>query len=350
MSSDHIVASIVIPTYNRCQSLAHTLHCLNEQTFPADNFEVIVVDDGSTDGTYSFIDALGPQMRYTLRVERRQRTGPGQARNWGLTLAKGQVVLFIDSDCEPEQTWVKSMVMATNARGAVGGRIEVPKDAGVVQKCVTYILNSWLGGMGRTWRLCGFIPGYRLRTMNAGAFRSVLEAVGGFHCTGGFYGEDTELGERLLQHGVSLYHCSDAVVLHRESRTAVDYTFEAIAKGMATVKLVRKGAIEMRGIYVLPALLILSGFGLACGFLCSKWLFSLCLASLSLYSVLLSGFGVACARKTGLASVLCVLPIVALLLHLSYGIGTLLGLAGFHDCEKGTDGPVFSCFNYRKAA
>lgn len=106
MSSDHIVASIVIPTYNRCQSLAHTLHCLNEQTFPADNFEVIVVDDGSTDGTYSFIDALGPQMRYTLRVERRQRTGPGQARNWGLTLAKGQVVLFIDSDCEPEQTWV----------------------------------------------------------------------------------------------------------------------------------------------------------------------------------------------------------------------------------------------------
>lgn len=88
--------SVVIPTYNRRQVLARILSTIFDQDFPADAYEVIVAVDGSNDGTAGFVRTLKSPCR--LRVIEQPNGGPASARNAGLRLACGDLVLFLDDD------------------------------------------------------------------------------------------------------------------------------------------------------------------------------------------------------------------------------------------------------------
>ncbi len=88
--------SVVIPTYNRLPRLRRVLAALDTQTYPTDRFEVVVVSDGSTDGTDEFLaGASGP---FELAVVTQENQGPAVARNRGVEAARGSIVLFIDDD------------------------------------------------------------------------------------------------------------------------------------------------------------------------------------------------------------------------------------------------------------
>jgi glycosyltransferase involved in cell wall biosynthesis len=96
--------SIVIPSYNGMSrlSLEATLTALNHQTYlqnPANRMEVIVVDDGSTDGTDKMIERLN--VRYRLKYVKQANAGPSHARNAGIALAENDVILFMDNDVVP---------------------------------------------------------------------------------------------------------------------------------------------------------------------------------------------------------------------------------------------------------
>ena len=97
--------SVVIPTYNRKQVLAKTLEALDGQTLDAGLFEVIVVDDGSSDGTGELVESF--QGGFDLRCERCQNGGLAAARNRGLALATHDVVVFLDDDVVPEREFRK---------------------------------------------------------------------------------------------------------------------------------------------------------------------------------------------------------------------------------------------------
>jgi hypothetical protein len=84
--------SVIIPTYNRADLLREALDSLFAQTFT--DYEVIVVDDGSTDDTANFLSTLGDR----VRVFRQKNQGPGAARNLGIANARGEFVAFLDSD------------------------------------------------------------------------------------------------------------------------------------------------------------------------------------------------------------------------------------------------------------
>jgi GT2 family glycosyltransferase len=91
--------SVVVPTYNRAPSLRRLLDALALQTYPFDAFEVIVVDDGSTDGT---IGQLGEwSCPFTLRVLKQEHGGPAEARNLGVRHATGSLLVFVDDDVVP---------------------------------------------------------------------------------------------------------------------------------------------------------------------------------------------------------------------------------------------------------
>ncbi|MBW2988667.1 glycosyltransferase, partial [Candidatus Woesearchaeota archaeon] len=92
------LVTVVIPTYNRSKILKNTLTSLFNQTFPADRFEVIVVDDGSTDDTFEMIKKLNPPYRLRYFLQDDLGYGPGRARNIGTLYANGDIMLFIDSD------------------------------------------------------------------------------------------------------------------------------------------------------------------------------------------------------------------------------------------------------------
>jgi len=88
--------SVILPTYNRAQHIVSTLNSVVEQTY--DNFEIIVVDDGSTDNTYDIIAGFKKQSPYPVIYKYQNNKGPAAARNVGIKAASGEYIAFIDSD------------------------------------------------------------------------------------------------------------------------------------------------------------------------------------------------------------------------------------------------------------
>src|ERR1700730_17365864 len=100
--------SIVVPTYNRRASLARLLHALDQQTYPNSEFEVVVVDDGSADGTVEFVQQRHAE--FALRVIEQAHAGPAAARNLGVQEALGALILFLDDDVVPAPTLIEEHV------------------------------------------------------------------------------------------------------------------------------------------------------------------------------------------------------------------------------------------------
>jgi len=88
--------SIIIPTYNRKEILREALEFLFEQNYPQDKYEIIVVDDGSTDETEKMVNSLSSPCRLIYLYQNRK--GPHIARNLGIKNAQGKIVIFVDSD------------------------------------------------------------------------------------------------------------------------------------------------------------------------------------------------------------------------------------------------------------
>jgi glycosyltransferase involved in cell wall biosynthesis len=109
-------ASVIIPTYNRAGRIAHCLDALRGQDTTS-KFEVIVVDDGSTDDTLKVL-AQFPE----VRVIGQANAGPAAARNRGVREASGEVVLFTDDDCEPFPDWLTEMLKPFDDPEVVGAK------------------------------------------------------------------------------------------------------------------------------------------------------------------------------------------------------------------------------------
>lgn len=109
--------SVIIPTYNRRAILEKALHALAEQTLDADRFEVIVIDDGSTDDTEAFIRGLDTP--YELTYKKQQRSGPATARNNGIRSSEAELIVFIDSDIVVTEQFLNAHLAAHCADGSL---------------------------------------------------------------------------------------------------------------------------------------------------------------------------------------------------------------------------------------
>ena len=210
--------SVIIPTYNARDILARTLEAVLAQDFPADRYEVIVLDDGSADGSEDLVRRLESPVRLTYQW--RANLGRGAARNAGARLARSPVLLFLDADVRPS-----AGLLAAHARHHLGHR--------------------WTGVQGRTlqdpesltstfMRASNLLPDFTIRrrvalsplhviTRNFSVTAEAFWEVGGFDEAFVGYGwEDIELALRLQQAGVGLQYEPEALGYHHHVQRLED--------------------------------------------------------------------------------------------------------------------------------
>ena len=219
--SDPLV-SVVIATYRRPAKLAGLVDALHAQTLPADRFEIVIVDDGSSDDTAAVLTKLAATSAVALRpILMDENRGPAAARNTGWRAAVAPVIAFTDDDCVPQPDWLAAglAAMATGEVGVVGRTKPNPDQ---------------LGHRGPFSRTLDVTDTRFMQTCNVFYRRADLELVNGFderiRAKGG---EDTDLGWKVADLGREIVFADGAVVYHdisesrfrnalREASTMVD--------------------------------------------------------------------------------------------------------------------------------
>lgn len=222
-SSTHPAArpriSVIVPTYNRWGSLTRLLEGLTRQTLSADEFEVVVVDDGSTDGTPLRLRALAGTLPFVVRLMEQPHRGPAEARNLGVRNACGDIVLFLDDDVDPAPPNVETHLEfhAVDPRRVIIGPMSPPGDwpRPAWVRWEEEKLEDQYRAMRTGMWACTPRQFY---TANASVSRKLFLAAGGFDA--GFNrAEDVELGYRLRDLGAEFVFTPRAVVRHFASRT-----------------------------------------------------------------------------------------------------------------------------------
>jgi len=169
--------SVIVPTHNRKETLARCLQALSEQDYPN---EIIVVDDGSQDGTREMIAAQFPQVKYIFQENR----GPAAARNRGIGQAHGDVIAFTDDDCVPPRDWLTKLeegyARHPEIAGA-GGGIIAPQELlrqNIFAQYERYL--NWDVFGARDEEILGGIECPNGGTANMSYRKTVLEQVNGF--------------------------------------------------------------------------------------------------------------------------------------------------------------------------
>ena len=203
--------SFIIPVYNRPEEIRELLESLQAQTFQG-SFEVVIVEDGSQQGSENVVAAYKEKLTVNYLVK--PNTGPGDSRNFGIRHAAGNYCIILDSDCilPPQYLQVVSGELKNDYVDFYGGPDAAHESFSLVQKAINYAMTSILttGGI-RGKRAAG--KTFQPRSFNMGISKQAFEAVGGFGLI--HPGEDPDLSIRLHQQGYSSHLIPEAFVYHK---------------------------------------------------------------------------------------------------------------------------------------
>jgi glycosyltransferase involved in cell wall biosynthesis len=203
---DYPLVSLVIPVWNSPDLIAKCLAAIGEQTYPCDRFEVLVIDNGSTDTTADVIRSFP-----IAKLISEPAAGSYCARNRGLGEARGEYVAFTDADCVPDPTWLSEAVKAAHRHptaGVLAGRVELFRAGpGGSEACEKY--ESLFSGFNQARNVA---KGFCI-TANWMSRRELLERFGGFNATLKS-SADSEFARRIGAAGHPIVYVPDMVVKH----------------------------------------------------------------------------------------------------------------------------------------
>lgn len=233
--------SLVIPVLNAARTLPACLGAVGRLTPPPG--EVLAVDNGSTDDSLALLQAFaGGRPVGTTQVLREPRRGAAAARNAGARVARGDVVAFIDADCEPEPAWMARLLepFADARVGAAAGRV-VSAPAVTLMEHFSALFTLRLPDTPRRHR--AWTPwegGYP--TANLAVRRRCLQEVHGFDEDVAIYGEDYDLCARLYARNLEVAYVPEARVAHHHRPTFRGMMRQAFGFGRSHAYLLRRHA------------------------------------------------------------------------------------------------------------
>jgi len=173
-SSKQIEVSIIVPAYNEEKTISDCLDSLLSQNYPSDKYEVIVVNDGSTDNTESIVRVFAKEHPHVVLISK-ENGGKGSAQNFGLKYARGNLVLITDADAIVPSDWISTMIQELHkADVALGGcYLGLTAAASSLEKIqnAQYLINFKYGGLKG-------MPGSGI---NIGFKKAVAHSLGGFN-------------------------------------------------------------------------------------------------------------------------------------------------------------------------
>ena len=202
--------SVVIPTLNRVKDIRGCISSLEKQDMNKKEFEIIVVDGGSTDGTVEYLKEQMKTSPAKLRYYTEKRKGAGIARNLGVLESKAPYIAFTDDDCMPEPGWLKKLLddMPDDVKCAgIGGPIVPADQKNIISRYCDHTRNS-LGIRLRDKSI-------HLPTMNVLYRRSVLLEVGIFD-ERIIITEDVHLSQKIIKKGYYLKKSDHGLVVHKD--------------------------------------------------------------------------------------------------------------------------------------
>jgi len=197
--------SVIVPFHNAQEYLGKLILSLINQNYPHDSFEIILIDDGSTDNSSSLIKEIINNTttlkdEYNIRLlSLKKKSGPAVARNQGILMAKGEIIAFTDADCVADSNWLKFLVIAFLNRKEIGG---------VYGKIVT-------DNRTRIFPLEVVPVGHKYVTCNIAFRKEALLTVGLFdEKFKSPFREDTDLALRAIKSGFQIAYEPKAIIYH----------------------------------------------------------------------------------------------------------------------------------------
>lgn len=265
-TASDIKYSVIVPVYNRIDEVRDLLESLVCQT--QKNFEVIIVEDGSTEPCEEIVDNYYGS--FHLKYFYKSNEGRSIARNYGIERASGRYFIFFDSDCviPPDYFAILDRELAERPLDAFGGPDAAHSSFTPTQKAISFAMTSFLttGGIrGGKVQMEKFTP----RSFNMGYSREVYEKVGGFR---EMFSEDIDMSTRIRQAGFSIGLIHPAHVYHKRRVDFKKFWRQVYVFGMSriTLKLLYPGSMKL--VHTLPALAVVIGVMLVLlGIFVSPW-------------------------------------------------------------------------------
>lgn len=243
-------ASVVVCTYNGEDKIKSLLDSLKKQTYK--NLEIIIVDDGSTDGTVKIVK------KYPFRLIRHKKNrGLADSRNAGVKNSRGDIILFTDDDCVADKGWVKEIVKCYQKKtsiNSVGGRIETYSMDTLFEKYEYYAkhpiyahsISYGSGGRIKNYlkRMFGIKKnklkdGQKISSvmgLNSSYKKKMILKVGG-HQPGLRRGVDWDLTTKLKRIGFNAVYCDKAIIYHKHRIGFKSFVKHMFAYGKAYPKI-----------------------------------------------------------------------------------------------------------------
>ncbi len=233
--------SVIIPCYNAEKTILRTLEALDAQTVKG--FEAILADDGSSDGTVKTAKSFKPK-NFRMVVLAEKHAGPAAQRNRGAEKAKGEILLFTDSDCVPDRNWVEEMAKPFSDKNIAGvsGTYRTLNNDKLIARFEGYEIAKRHEKLARQKQI-DFIGSF-----SAGYRKNIFKKFGGF--SSDFKradAEDPELSFKIAKAGYKMIFNPNAVVAHPHVSTLKRFWKQKFSRGFWRVLLYRKHPEKMKG-------------------------------------------------------------------------------------------------------